>query len=73
MVDPKVVIRLLEGRDKAVLVYCSQKDSIDMEYLTEEAEEKGAEDYLEKVKAYCQPSPSPLYLQGDGQGPCYYF
>mgnify|MGYP001770647295 CR=1 FL=1 len=43
----------VEDRDKAVLVYCAQKDAIDADYLLEEAERRGVKDYLERLRGYC--------------------
>ena len=43
----------LEDRNKVVLIYCAQKESLDMEYLIRESISKNVNDYLEKIKEYC--------------------
>jgi len=42
-----------EDRNKAVLVYCAQKDRIDINYINLESERRGVKDFLEKLKDYC--------------------
>lgn len=39
----------VEDRDKAVLVYCANKERLDMSYLIARAIEKNVKDYLEKM------------------------
>jgi len=42
-----------EDRNKAVLVYCSQRDILDEGYLRSEAKDRRVEDYLDKIRDFC--------------------
>lgn len=42
-----------EDRNKAVLVYCAQKERIDINYINLESERREVNDFLEKLKGYC--------------------
>ncbi|PVU69877.1 hypothetical protein DDW09_03325 [Sulfolobus sp. SCGC AB-777_L09] len=42
-----------EDRNKAVLVYCAQRNKLDFDYLKAEADRRNVKDYLEKLKEYC--------------------
>nr|WP_238699226.1 MULTISPECIES: hypothetical protein [unclassified Sulfolobus] len=43
----------IEDRNKTILVYCSQLNRLDIEYLNSESERRQVKDYLEKIKNYC--------------------
>jgi radical SAM superfamily enzyme YgiQ (UPF0313 family) len=43
----------IEDRNKAVLVYCAQRNRIDVNYINLESERRGVKDFLERVKDYC--------------------
>jgi hypothetical protein len=43
----------LEDRNKAVVVYCAQKEALDVNYIAEEAKRRNVEDYLRKLDAFC--------------------
>ncbi|BFH72121.1 hypothetical protein SJAV_00650 [Sulfurisphaera javensis] len=42
-----------EDKIKAVLVYCAQKDKLDIKYLVEESKSKNVYDYFLKLNDYC--------------------
>lgn len=42
----------IEDRNKAILVYCVNKENLDLTYLTSRATEKNVKDYLEKVNEF---------------------
>jgi hypothetical protein len=42
-----------EDRNKAVLVYCAQRDVMDINYINSESEKRGVKDFFEKIKEYC--------------------
>lgn len=42
-----------EDKIKAVLVYCAQKEKLDLKYLDEESSKRGVQDYLSKLPDYC--------------------
>lgn len=43
----------IEDRNKAVLVYCSKKELLEMTYLIEESKKRNVQDYLFKLEDYC--------------------
>jgi radical SAM superfamily enzyme YgiQ (UPF0313 family) len=43
----------IEDRNKAVLVYCAQRNRIDINYINLEGERRGVKDFLDKLKEYC--------------------
>lgn len=43
----------IEDRNKAVLIFCSQKELLDMNYIEEEATKRNVKDFLIKLQEYC--------------------